>query len=584
VEALQRLRTQPANALPFPVWLLCGFTPEPLSTFLRAYLQDALPGRRVEVRTGLYGDLSGNVQRYLAEPGGAAVLVIEWADLDARLGWRAQGGWGRSRADDILMTVERQLKSLLGIIREMPPPGILAVSMPTLPLAPVIPLPGWQRSDFEARLEAKLHEFAAELGDLPAARFLRPARLDAVSPITDRFDLKNLLQAGTPYRLSHASAMGALLARLIQPPVSKKGLITDLDDTVWAGILGDAGPDGVSWDLEHHTSLHGLYQQMLESLASSGVLVGVASKNDLDLVQQAFGRDDIILKANCLFPIEAHWEPKSQSVTRILAAWNIAADAVVFIDDSPIELEEVRTAHPQLECRLFPSRDPAALVELFEDLADWFGKPEVSEEDRLRRESLRSAAIYSGEFTAAGTQEQVLVSAQGILTIRPVTSPADPRALELINKTNQFNLTGQRYSEPEWHAYLSSRDSVVWIAEYTDKFGALGRISVLAGKSNARTLDMDIWVLSCRAFSRRIEHALLEALFEQLDLETITLRFQPTERNTPLRRFLHNLTGAEVDGPVALHRTAFLASKPVRYLQLVYEWARATSQDVSAHS
>jgi FkbH-like protein len=572
------------NALPFPVSLLCGFTPEPLSTFLGAYLQDVLPGRRVEVRAGLYGDLSGNVQRYLAEPGGAAVLVIEWADLDARLGWRAQGGWGRSLADDIMMTVEGQLKGLLGMIREMPPPGILAVSMPTLPPAPVVPLPGWQRSGFEARLEAKLYKFAAELSDIRAARFLSPARLEAISPLAERFDLKNLLQAGFPYRLTHASAMGALLARLIQPPASKKGLITDLDDTVWSGILGDAGPNGVSWDLEHHTSLHGLYQQMLESLASSGVLVAVASKNDIDLVQRVFERDDIILKTNSLFPIEAHWEPKSQSVSRILGAWNISADAVVFVDDSPIELEEVRTAHPELECRLFPSRDPAALVQLFEDLVDWFGRPEVSEEDRLRSQSLRNAAVYKQELTATGTQEQVLAAAQGILTVRPVTPPADPRALELINKTNQFNLNGRRYSEPEWHEYLSSKDSVIWIAEYTDKFGALGRISVLAGKSNGRTLDIEIWVLSCRAFSRRIEHALLEALFDQLDLETITLRFQPTERNTPLRQFLHNLAGTEVSGPVVLHRTAFLASKPARYLQLIYEWAHVTSYDVSGHS
>jgi FkbH-like protein len=378
--------------------------------------------------------------------------------------------------------------------------------------------------------------------------------------------------------------MGALLARLIQPPAAKKGLITDLDDTVWAGILGDAGPDGVSWDLEHHTSIHGLYQQMLESLASSGVLVGVASKNDLELVQRVFERDDMILKANSLFPIEAHWEPKSQSVNRIFGAWNIAADSVVFIDDSPIELEEVRTAHPGLECRLFPSRDPAALVTLFDDLADWFGKPEVSEEDRLRSQSLRTTAVYHQELTATGTQEQVLASAQGILTIKPVTLPADPRALELINKTNQFNLNGQRYSEPEWHEYLSSQDSVAWIAEYTDKFGALGRISVLAGKNKGRILDVDVWVLSCRAFSRRIEHALLEALFDQLDLETIALRFQPTERNTPLRKFLHSLAGAEADGPVHLHRTAFIASKPERYLQLVCESARAASQDVNGHS
>jgi FkbH-like protein len=568
IEALSLLqKTNPADP-PFPVALVCGFTPQPLLTFLAAHLQSRLPGRRVEVREGRFGDLTGNLDRYLRKPCGAAVVVLEWADLDSRLGWRQHGGWGRARVNDICHIVERQLDIVQALLTGAPQSGIVAVSLPSVAAAPVEPAPGWQYGELESRLDALAASFAAKLSAAAHTRFVNPLRLAALSPQRQRLDVKTWNQAGFPYRLPHADVLAGLLAQLLQPPAPFKGVITDLDGTLWAGILGEAGVDGVAWDLEHHAAQHGAYQQMLQSLADSGVLVGAASKNDPALARSALERPDMILRADSIFPVEARWSPKSASVTSILRAWNVSADSVVFIDDSPIELAEVNNAHPTMPCRRFAA-DPNQVAELLGELADLFGRPPGSEEDLLRLRSLRAGAELHGGMGGVESLEQVLAGANGVLTIIPLSDPPDPRALELVNKTNQFNLNGRRFHEAEWLRYLRSPDRLAWMASYSDRFGPLGKISVLAGRlMGDGELDLDTWVLSCRAFGRRIEYAMLDALFGRHDLRRIHLGFAATDRNGPLQEMLSLVTGTAPKAGSSLDANGFAQRKLPWYMRV----------------
>src|SRR5207248_6984173 len=141
-------------------------------------------------------------------------------------------------------------------------------------------------------------------------------RLDRLSPPAERRDVQAEILFGFPYRPAHAAAVAELLTELLKTPAPKKGLITDLDDTLWAGLLGEVGADGVSWDLDHRSQLHGLYQQTLGALADAGVLIGVASKNDAARVHEAFRRRDLLLRRERVFPFEIHWGAKSESVAR----------------------------------------------------------------------------------------------------------------------------------------------------------------------------------------------------------------------------------------------------------------------------
>ena len=139
----------------------------------------------------------------------------------------------------------------------------------------------------------------------------------------------------------------------------------------------------------------------------------------------------------------------------------------------------------------------------------------------------------------------------------------DERSLQLINKTNQFNLNGKRLDEAEWRERASDPESILLGISYTDKFSPLGKISVTLGRRDGETLVVDSWVLSCRAFSRRIEHSTLQALFEQTGCCEIQFEFQATDRNGPLQKTLCELTGETPEtGHVTLSQTSFETNAP----------------------
>jgi FkbH-like protein len=287
-------------------------------------------------------------------------------------------------------------------------------------------------------------------------------------------------------------------------------------------------------------------------------------------VRAALQRPDLLLRPDSLFPIEAHWGPKSESVARILQTWNISADTVLFIDDSALELAEVRNSHPTLNCHQFLPKDPNQVAALVSELVDLFGKPSDSEEDRLRRTSIRASAEFRGLKSGAESLEEVLAGAGGVLTIHPLTDPPDPRALELINKTNQFNLNGRRLSEAEWLQSLHDAGRFAWLASYTDRFGSLGKICVIAGRlaGEGSEVRVDTWVLSCRAFARRIEFAILEALVKRCGARRIHFDFRPTDRNGPVREMLQLLQPEPASGPVAVDATGLAAPGFRHYMRV----------------
>jgi FkbH-like protein len=573
-EALKVIQSASPDAPRLEVALLCGFTPLHLETFLRAHLCQLFPGRSPNVRTGLYGDLIGNLQRVAGVS--AAVVVIEWPDLDPRLGLRRLGGWEPSQLQDILGEVSRScdlLQSAMAAVAQSTP---LVVCLPTLPLVPVSFSPLARASEFTLELRSRVASLSAAISHLRGVRILDPQRLDALSS-SRRLDVNSDLSAGFPYTLAHASALAEVLAGLVLNPQPKKGLITDLDDTLWRGILGEVGVQGISWDLDNHSQIHALYQQLLHSLAESGTLIAVASKNDRSLVEEAFAARDPILRETDVFPFEVHWGAKSESVARILGAWNISADDVVCVDDSPMDLAEIKAAHPGAECLLFPRESPQAAYELLERLRDWFGKDKISQEDGLRAASLRANAElqHAIKQESPGASGDFFRQIEGKLTLSSQKQPLDSRSLELVNKTNQFNLNGRRFQEAEWQNWVNAPDVVFVAASYRDKYGPLGKIAVIAGdllnvnvngvnsdSSRKRRLRIRTWVMSCRAFSRLIEYECIRWLFAKLDVEELEFDFLPTPRNTPMQDFLQQLRNAPAEPHCRLSRAQFLKSCP----------------------
>src|SRR5262249_31319832 len=139
--------------------------------------------------------------------------------------------------------------------------------------------------------------------------------------------------------------------------------------------------------------------------------------------------------------------------------------------------------------------------------------------------------------------DRFLQETEAELTLDDSKDPSDPRALELVNKTNQFNLNGKRYTEGRWRDYLEQADTFLLRAAYKDKFGPLGTIAILAGRRQSDQVVIETWVMSCRAFSRRIEYRCLERVFPWFAVEQVAFDFQPTPRNGAFQEFLAGLLG-----------------------------------------
>jgi FkbH-like protein len=554
-----------ASGPPFEVFLTCGFTPLHLRTFLTARLVSHLRGRQVSVRSGVYGDLIGSLERLaIGAPRPATAIVIEWSDLDPHLGIRRLGGWGADQLLDVVRSVEASVERIQGAIERLPSGPPIVVCMPTLPLPPVFHTASWQADALEAELTEAIARFTARLAHDPCLRIVSRQRLDGMSPLGERFDARSELRSGFPYRVPHADVLAELLAALIENAQPKKGIITDLDDTLWSGILGEDGVAAVSWD-QPASTIHGIYQQFLSALSERGVFVGVASRNDPTLVDEVFQRPDLLLPRDRVYPIRASWGAKSEAVRDILRAWNVAADALVFIDDSPLELAEVQAAHPGIECALFRKDDPQEVWLLLERLRDLFGKPAISEADRLRVASLRDRAEVPS--APAGTAaDEFLEQIGAAVTIDYRKKASDARPLELINKTNQFNLNARRYTDQDWHTHLARDDAFLLRVSYRDKFGPLGEIATLMGQAGSSGVRVDAWVMSCRAFARRIEHQCLGRLFAVFGVDVLALDYQPTARNGPFQEFLSALGPVYgVGQPSLLIRGRFEAACPPLY-------------------
>ncbi|MDP9112107.1 MAG: HAD-IIIC family phosphatase [Acidobacteriota bacterium] len=558
-QALKAVQGVAPDSQRYDVLLGCGFTSLHLQTFLAAHLVQRVPGRRPHIRTGLYGDVAGTLESVRSNDQFDAIAVaLEWFDLDPRLGYRSAGAW--NSVSDLLASARTMLARIGAAIERLPSGIPVAISLPTLPLPPVFSPAGWQASQAELELQKVVLNFAASASVRRACGIVNPVSMARKSAPADRYDFKSDLSAGLPYTLAHADAVGEALAQLLAPPAPKKGIITDLDDTLWSGIVGEVGPENVSWDLAGHAQLHGLYQKLLSTLAGEGVLVAIASKNDPAVASRALERNDLLLRRQEIFPQAISWNSKSGAVSRILETWNVGADSVVFIDDSPMELAEVSSAHPSVECILFPKADPAAGYTLLHRLRDLCGKPRVSEEDALRLESIRQGAAFRDAESGGIAPEEFLRQAGAVVTFDFDGVAEDARALELVNKTNQFNLNGRRIAENDWQARLSRASAVAATIAYQDRFGPLGKISVLQGEKQGNVLVLETWVLSCRAFARRIEFQCLKTLFDRYDIQVIELAFVPTSKNGPTRDLLSALglkTASSGEERPALSRRQF---------------------------
>lgn len=529
----------------YAIGLACSFTPLHLETFIRAYVLQRRSATSVRFESGIYGDLPGGLSQIGDTRTRACVAVVEWQDLDPRLGFRESVHAPFADVDDVCATARLRLDRLVVRLEDLGTRTPVALILPTLDLSAVYGGTSHRLSVLKARLDLVLAEFAERLVTAPGLSIVSNGNI--ADTHANMRDLRNDIRSGFPYSVDHASAVARAATDAILPWTAKKGLISDLDDTLWRGLVGEIGADEVTWDLDSGSHVHAMYQQLLATLAERGTLLAVASKNDPEVVQQALRRSDLLIDADLIYPVAASWRPKSAAIEEILGSWNIAATDAVFVDDNPMELAEVAAIFPGITTMQFPTQDPNAVADLLRGLMDLFWKESVTAEDRLRRTTLRSFVEVEGARTRAHDEPTFLRDLTAKITIETKGAEEQSRALELVNKTNQFNLNGRRVDETQWRDLCTRPGAIVWTASYEDRFGRLGIISVLAGIREGPTITVDCWVMSCRAFSRGVEHHLLRSLCEENGVEEILVDFVETERNGVVAATVDHFR-AEADG------------------------------------
>jgi FkbH-like protein len=357
---------------------------------------------------------------------------------------------------------------------------------------------------------------------------------------------------------------------------TKKVLVLDADNTLWDGILGDDGPDGIAAATTFRGEAFGEFQRTIRQLAAQGVLLAVSSKNDQDAVMAVLrSHPDMQLRDDDFVAVRANWSPKDDNIRAIGEALNLGLDSFVFADDSAFERGLVGSSLPQVQI-IHLDDEPALHAEAL--LRDgWFDTLVVTEEDRARGALYRADNGRVQLEMSSDTPAQYLDNLGVEITVGPPAPHEIGRLSQLTLRTNQFNLTTQRVQPADLQALLERDDSLVLSLASRDRFGGNGVIGGIFGHITDDTLHLDNMVMSCRVFARGIEQAAIRTVLlhaRDLGLARVTASFRATAKNGKVRdllpregfcvvseseasrTFLHDLTDiADVPTHVRVHST-----------------------------
>ena len=548
---------QHAGLKPFKVALLSSFSIEFAHDPLIAH--GFLNGMRLQLHQGAFGSF----RQELLDPSNAlyactpdlVILAVEGED------WvpAAYGGEVKDDALDGAHLVEEfrsELAVLLSSFRSRSSAPLLIHNF-----AP----PSWRRLGIldvgsaagQTRLVSQLNDAlqavaAAAVGvyvvDYAGLAFQQGAR--------QWYDPRMRLYARAPIAQSMLTHLAREYVKFIRCLVgyNKKCLVLDLDNTLWGGVVGEDGVDGIQLGPTYPGSAYLEFQRYVLALRQRGVILAIASKNNVADVDEVFSRHRFMaLHKEHFAEMQIHWGPKSESLRRIAGVLGVGLDHMVLVDDNPAECEQVRSALPMVTVIQLPQQ-PERFIEVVQE-EGWFDVLAISEED-LRRgelyqqragaEALRSSVVNLEDYYHALNME---------FRVGPVNSASLKRASQLTQKTNQLNVTTRRYSEAQLASLMPQANWVVLTVGVTDKFGDNGIVGVMMAQQLNDVLEIDNFLLSCRVIGRGVEAAMLAHLCdcaEQRGLTALTGQLIPTAKNIPVQKLFEeqgfSKTGVDPSG------------------------------------
>jgi FkbH-like protein len=334
------------------------------------------------------------------------------------------------------------------------------------------------------------------------------------------------------YAHSVASLVGAQLG------LAKKCLVLDLDNTLWGGVIGDDGLEGIrlgQGDPEGEAFL--AFQEYVKGLERRGVILAVCSKNEEATAREVFEKhSEMVVRSNDISCFVANWDDKATNLRTIARTLNIGLDSLVFVDDNPAERAIVRRLVPDVAVPELPE-DVTAYPQVIEQHR-YFQLISVGTEDFQRTEYYQSDSLRKSAEASGGDMEAYLCSLEMVARVGPIEAATLERSAQLIQRSNQFNLTTRRRSASEVLALLNDSSWITRVVSLADRFGDNGLISVLLARVSAGVMEIDTWLMSCRVLKRGVEEFLMNHVSRLALAEGIGMirgEFIPTPKNALVR-------------------------------------------------
>ena len=482
-------------------------------------------GLNYEIRFAPYGQLF----QQLLDPGGLFarnrggfnVALVRFED------WRAAG-------------MDASIARLIDAVR-------VAAAFPSPLILVVCPATSACQAEFPAQ-EAAL---CAGIADMPGVFYLSAGEIEARYPVAEVHDPRAAELGHLPYTPEFFVALATAVARRIHaiavPP--RKVIALDCDDTLWKGVCGEDGPDGIVIDPPRLA-----LQQFMAGKGRAGYLLVLCSRNnDADVAEAFRAHAEMPLRFGDFVAHRINWEPKDANLGSLASELDLALDSFIFVDDDPKECTQVQSALPEVLAIPLP-REDSAIPSLLDHI--WaFDRARVTDEDRRRPELYAQRAERVRAERAAASLEEFLASLDLHVAIAPMADHELTRVAQLTARTSQMNTSCARRTESDLRALCAQPGWQCQTVNVRDRFGDYGLTGVLLFRADAGSLAVDTFLLSCRALGRGVEQRMIARLGEiarEMKLPRISIPFRVQARNQPALQFLKSLAEPDGDGVFTL--------------------------------
>ena len=541
ISSCEALRSK-LRFLPYRLAILRSFTVEPLVPLLRA--SGFLAGFDLAIHVGDFNSyaqeiLDSQSALYQLKPD-AAILAVQTRDIAPDL-WDRYSDLDEEEAKSAVRRVSQNFADMVRAFRAHSQAHLIihGLERPPIPSQGILDS---QNPEGQSALIERLNQELRELArTFPGVYVLDYDSLVARYGRLAWHDERKWLTVRMPIASAHLIHLSEEWLRFLHPLSGKvaKALVVDLDNTLWGGIIGEDGMDGIRIGADHPGAPYRDLQRVMLDLHQRGILLAICSKNNFDDAIEVIDKHPgMLLRRQHFAAMRINWNDKAPNLREIAEELNIGIDSLAFLDDNPVERQQIRAAVPEvmvIEVSSDPREYAAALrgSPLFERLV-------LSEEDKQRGAYYAAQRERTQLKGGCASKEDFLRSLQQEVQIAPVNSATLARVAQLTQKTNQFNVTTRRYKDQEITELASSPDRSVVSVRVQDRYGDNGLVGVAITRDEGETREIDTFLLSCRVIGRTVETAILSYLAQDARRRGLTRMqgwFLPTKKNAPASEF-----------------------------------------------